>query len=34
VIAGTQFVVAYRPGRGQVDVLAVFHAARRWPEEF
>jgi toxin ParE1/3/4 len=34
VIAGTPFVVAYRPRRNQIDVLAVFHGARRWPEEF
>jgi toxin ParE1/3/4 len=34
VIAGTPFVVIYRVGREQVDVLTVFHTARRWPEEF
>lgn len=34
VIAGTPFVVAYRPHRDRVEVLAVFHAARRWREEF
>jgi toxin ParE1/3/4 len=34
VIAGTPFVVVYRLHRGQVDVLAVFHAARKWPEAF
>lgn len=34
VIAGTPFVVIYRTGREQIDVLAVFHTARRWPEQF
>jgi toxin ParE1/3/4 len=34
VIAGTPFVVIYRVGREQIDVLAVFHTARRWPEGF
>jgi len=33
VIAGTAFVVAYRIRRGQIDILAVFHGARKWPEE-
>lgn len=34
VITGTPFVVVYRTGRDRVDVLAVLHAARRWPDEF
>jgi plasmid stabilization system protein ParE len=34
VIAGTPFVVIYRTGREQIDVLTVFHRARRWPEKF
>jgi plasmid stabilization system protein ParE len=34
VIAGTPFVVVYRVHRRQVEVLAVFHAARKWPEAF
>jgi len=34
VIAGTPFLVAYRLRRTQIDVLAVFHSARRWPGEF
>jgi toxin ParE1/3/4 len=34
VITGTPFVVVYSAGRESVEVLAVFHAARRWPEEF
>ena len=34
VIAGTAFVVVYRVAAERVDVLAVLHAARKWPEEF
>ncbi|HTZ98610.1 MAG TPA: type II toxin-antitoxin system RelE/ParE family toxin [Terriglobales bacterium] len=34
VIAGTPFLVVYRLHRSRVDVLAVFHAARKWPEVF
>ena len=34
VIAGTPFVVAYRMRQGRIDVLAVLHGARKWPEEF
>lgn len=34
VIAGTPFVVVYRlHGRG-IEMLAVFHAARKWPDAF
>ena len=32
VIVGTPFVVAYRLRRDRVEVLAVLHAARRWPD--
>lgn len=34
VVAGTPFIVAYRVGAKQVDVLAVLHGAMRWPEVF
>ena len=34
VIAGTAFVVVYRVEAERVEVLAVLHAARKWPEEF
>ena len=34
VVAGTPYVVAYRVHRSQVEVLAVFPAARKWPETF
>jgi toxin ParE1/3/4 len=34
VILGTPLIVACRPLRGRVEVLAVLHAARKWPEQF
>ena len=34
IIRGTPFVVAYRLERNEVQILAVLHAARKWPEEF
>jgi toxin ParE1/3/4 len=34
VIAGTAFVVIYQVAAERVEVLAVLHAARKWPEEF
>jgi len=33
VISGTPFVVAYRIEKNEVHILAVLHAARKWPEE-
>ena len=32
VVPGTPFIVAYRAEKGRVEVLAVLHAARKWPE--
>ena len=34
VVAGTPYIVAYRVGEKQVDILAVLHGAMRWPEVF
>ncbi len=34
VIRGTPFIVAYRIERNEVQILAVMHAARKWPDEF
>jgi addiction module RelE/StbE family toxin len=34
IVAGTPYIVAYRVTASQVDVLAVLHAARRWPPAF
>lgn len=31
VIAGTPYIVPYRVREGRVEVLRVFHAARKWP---
>lgn len=32
VIAGTPYIVPYRVRPGRLEILRVFHAARRWPE--
>lgn len=32
VIAHTPFVIPYRVAEGIVEILAVIHGARRWPE--
>ncbi len=34
VIRGTPFIVAYRIAKNEVQILAVMHAARKWPDEF
>lgn len=34
VVASTPFIVPYRTKSEVVEVLAVFHGARRWPEHF
>ena len=31
VVAGTPYIIPYRMGEGRVEVLRVFHAARKWP---
>ena len=33
VIPGTPYVVAYRVGDAQIDVLFVQHGARAWPQD-
>lgn len=33
-IPNTPFIVVYRLKSRQIEVLAVFHAARKWPDEF
>jgi toxin ParE1/3/4 len=33
-VSGTPFTVAYRVARREVEILAVLHAARKWPDEF
>lgn len=34
VVTGTPFVVAYRVKGESVQILAVLHAARKWPKGF
>ena len=34
VIQGAPFIVAYRVEKNEVWILAVMHAARKWPDEF
>ncbi len=34
IVTGTPFIVPYRVREGSLQILAVFHAARKWPEEF
>ena len=34
VVRGTPFIVAYRVQKTEIWVLAVMHAARKWPDEF
>jgi addiction module RelE/StbE family toxin len=34
VIMGTPFIVPYRVNAGRVEVLAVMHGARQWPQSF
>jgi toxin ParE1/3/4 len=34
VIVSTPFLVAYRARRGKIEILALLHGARKWPEEF
>ena len=34
VVSDTPFVVPYRVRGDEVEVLAVFHGARRWPKAF
>ncbi len=33
VVAGTSYIVVYRVAK-QVEIVAVMHAARSWPDEF
>lgn len=33
MVADTPFIVPYRVADGAVQILAVFHGARRWPDK-
>jgi toxin ParE1/3/4 len=34
VVAETAYIVPYRARGDEVEILAVFHGARRWPDSF
>ena len=34
VISDTHYIIPYRVRRNAVEILRVFHSARRWPTEF
>ncbi len=34
ILPGTQIILAYRLHKNNVQILAVLHAARRWPDSF
>ena len=34
VILGTPYLVAYRVTQEDLEVLSIFHGARRWPQRF
>ena len=34
VLAGTPYIIVYRIEGGEVQVVAVLHGARRWPDTF
>jgi toxin ParE1/3/4 len=34
VIARTPYIVPYRVQRGAIQILRVYHSARRWPDNF
>ena len=34
IISGTPYLIAYRAQNEWIDVLAVLHSSRQWPESF
>jgi plasmid stabilization system protein ParE len=34
VVSGTPYIIPYRVPGDTVEILRVFHAARKWPERF
>jgi toxin ParE1/3/4 len=34
VLSGTNYILPYRVKAKQVQILAVFHGARKWPDSF
>jgi toxin ParE1/3/4 len=34
VVSGTPYIVPYRVRENEVEIVRIFHAARRWPTKF
>ncbi len=34
VVTGSRFIAPYRVRGDELEILAIFHGARRWPEKF
>jgi toxin ParE1/3/4 len=34
VLTGTNYILPYRMREQQIQILAVFHGARKWPQDF
>ena len=34
VVTGTQYILPYRIRNDQIQILAAFHSARQWPNDF
>jgi toxin ParE1/3/4 len=34
VVTGTPYIIPYRLRRGRIELLALIHGARRWPDHF
>ena len=34
IVSGTPFIVPYRIKNNRIEVLAIIHGARRWPDSF
>ncbi len=34
VIAGLPYILPYRIHQGEIQILNVYHAARKWPDQF
>ena len=34
VIAGLPYILPYRIQGGEIQILSVYHAARKWPDQF
>jgi toxin ParE1/3/4 len=34
IVGGTPFIVPYRIREDVIEIISIFHAARRWPDSF